>query len=107
MRSVRGIRGVLAVGAPALLAAVVGVGCRSDQASGLEAPVRSGPVATVAERGALPGDQRLPGGAPTATTAVPRTPIGKTSSPVPEDRTPVTRSPLVFPGVEATTTTTG
>ena len=107
MRSVRGIRGVLAIGAPALLAAMVGVGCRSDEASGQQLPVRAAPVGTVVEDGALPGDQRLPAGPPTVTTAVPRRPIGKTTSPVPADRTPVTRSPVLFPGVETTTTTTG
>ena len=106
MRSVRGIRGVLAIGAPALLAAVLGVGCRSDQAAGQELPVRTDPVATVVDDGLLPGAQRLPGGAPTVTTAVPRRPIARPLSPVPANRTPVTRTPLVFPGVETTTTTT-
>jgi hypothetical protein len=107
MRSVRGIRGVLAIGAPALLAAVVGVGCRSDQAAGQELPARAEPVATIVGDGLLPGDQRLPGGAPTVTTAVPHRPIGTTSSPVPANRTPVTRTPVFFPGVETTITTTG
>ena len=104
MRSVRGIRGVLAIGVPALLAAMVGVGCRSDQASGQQLQVRADPVGSVVEDGPLPGDQRLPGGT-TAPTAVPPRPIGRTSSPVPAKRTPVTRPPLVFPGVETTTTT--
>ena len=106
MRSVRRIRGVLAIGTPALLAAVLGVGCRSDQAAGQELPVRTDPVATVVEDGLLPGAQRLPGGPPTVTT-FPRRPIARPLSPVPANRTPVTRTPLVFPGVETTTTTTG
>ena len=105
MRSVWGIRGVLAIGAPALLAAMVGAGCRSDQAVGQELPARAEPVATVGDEGLLPGDQRLPGGTPTVTTAVPQRPLGKTSSPVPADRTPVTRAPVVFPGIEPTTAT--
>ena len=105
MRSVRGIRGVLAIGAPALLAAMAGVGCHSDQASGQQLPARAEPAATVTgDPLLLPGDQRLPGG-PTVTTAVPR-PIGRPSSPVPANRTRVTRAPLVLPGIEATTTTT-
>jgi len=107
MRSVRGIRGVLAIGAPALLAAMVGVGCRGDQAAGQELPDRPEPVATVAGDGLLlPGDRTLPG-PPTVTTAVRARPIGRTSSPVPADRTPETRAPVVLPGVETTTTTTG
>jgi hypothetical protein len=108
MRSVRGIRGVVAVGVPALLAAVVGVGCRSDQASGSERPDRAEPAATVVDEGLLqPGDRRLPGGAPTVITAVTPRPIGRTSSRVPANRTPVTRTPLVLPGIETSTTTTG
>ena len=106
MRSVRGIRGVLAIGAPALLAAMVGVGCGGDQAAGQQLPNRPEPVATVVGDGALPGEQRLPGATP-APTAVPARPIGRTSSPVPANRTPVTRAPVVFPGIETTTTTTG
>jgi len=106
MRSVRGIRGVLAIAAPALLAAMVGVGCRSDQASGQPLPARPEPVATVTGDGLLPGDHRLPGGPPTVTTAVPGRPIGRPSSPVPANRMPVTRPPLVLPGVETTTTDT-
>ena len=106
MRSVRGIRGVLAIGAPALLAAMVGVGCGGGQAAGQQLPNRADPAATVVEDGALPGEQRQPGATP-APTAVPARPIGRTSSPVPADRTPVTRTPVVFPGVETKTTTTG
>lgn len=107
MRSVRGIRGLLAIGAPALLAAVVGAGCRGDQASGQELPNRPEPVAAVVDDGLLPGDRKLPGGAPTVTTAVRAKPIGRTSSPVPANHTPETRPPLVLPGVETTTTPTG
>ena len=107
MRSVRGIRGVLAIGAPALLAAMVGVGCRGDQAAGQELPDRPEPVPTVVgDRPLLPGDQRLPGAPPAAAKAVPARPIGRTSSPVPANRTPVTRPPVVLPGVETTSTTT-
>ena len=104
----RGIRGLLAIGVPALLAVMVGAGCRSNQAVGQEVPDRAQPVATstaVGEDGLLPGDQRLPG-SPTVTTAVAPRPIARPSSPVPADRTPVTRTPVVFPGVETTTTTT-
>jgi hypothetical protein len=104
MRSVRGVCGVLAIGAPALLAALVGVGCRGDQAAGLELPDRPAPVATVVGDGLVPGDQRLPGGAPTVTTAVRAGPIGRPSSPVPADYLPETRPPVVLPGVETTTT---
>ena len=106
MRSVRRMRGVLAIAAPALLAAMVGAGCSSHEASGQELPDRAQPVATVVGDGLLPGDRQLPGGAPTVTTKVPARPIGRTSSPVPAHRTPVTRTPLVLPGVETTTTTT-
>jgi hypothetical protein len=107
MRSVGGIRGLLAVGAAALLTAVVGIGCRDHQASGHEPPGRPEPVARIVEDVLLPGDRTLPGGAPTVTTAVPSAPIGRTSSPVPTNRTPLTRPPLVLPRVETTTTTTG
>jgi hypothetical protein len=107
MPSVRGMRGVLAIGAPALLAAMVGVGCRGHQASGQELPDRPEPVATVVGDGLLPGDRKLPGAAPTVTTAVPSMPIGRTSAPVPAHHTAETRPPLVLPGVETTTTTTG
>jgi hypothetical protein len=107
MRSVRGIRGVLAIGAPALLAAMMGAGCRSDQAVGQQPPpARTEPMVTVVDVDRLlPGDQRLPGGTPTVTTAPAQRPIARTSSPVPTDRTPMTRTPVVFPGVETTTTT--
>jgi hypothetical protein len=104
MRSVRGIRSVLAVAAPALLAAVVGVGCGGHEASGRqEPPDRPQPVATVVGDGLLPGDRRAPAGAPTVTTAT-QPPIGKTSSPVPA-QTPVTRAPLLLAGVVTTTST--
>jgi hypothetical protein len=105
MRSVRGIRGVVAIGAAAVLAAVVGAGCRRHEASSQELPDRAQPVATVVDSQLLPGDRRLPGGASPVTTVAPR-PIGRPSSPVPAHRTPVTRPPLVLPGVETTTTTT-
>jgi len=96
MRSVWRMRGVLALG----VLAVVGVGCSSHQASGQEIPDRRPePVATVVGDGLLPGDQRVPGAAPKATTAVPAAPIGKTSSPVPADHTAETRPPVVLPGV--------
>jgi hypothetical protein len=107
MRSVRRVRAVLAIRAPALLAAVVGIGCSGRQASSQEIPDRPEPVVSVAGDGLLPGDRRLPGGAATVTTAVPARPIGKTSSPVPADHTPETRPPLVSPGVETTTAPTG
>ena len=62
MRSVRGIGGLLAVGAPALLAAMAGVGCGGDRASGQGLPDRPEPVASVVGDGLLlPGDQRVPG----------------------------------------------
>ena len=62
MRSVRGIRGLLAIGAPALLAAMAGVGCSGDRASGQGLPDRPEPVASVVGDGPLlPGDQRVPG----------------------------------------------
>ncbi len=107
MRSVRGIGGLLAIGAPALLAAMAAVGCSSDQASGQELPDRPEPVASVVGDGLLlPGDQRVPG-APGVTATVSTRPIGRTSSPVPKHYTHATRPPLVLPGVETTTTTPG
>jgi hypothetical protein len=104
MRSVRGIGGVLAIGAPALLAAMVGVGCRGHEAAVQEVPGHAQPVGTVVEDAPVPGDQRLPGGAPTVTTATTR-PIGRSPSPVPGNRTQATRPPVVFPTVQTTTTT--
>ena len=93
MRSVRGIRGVLALAAPALLVAVLGVGCGGNQASSQELPESPQPVATIGE-GLLPGDRRAPDATPAVTTA-PRLPIGRTKSPVPV-RTPP--SPTRTPG---------
>ena len=88
MRSVQGMRGVLALAAPALLVAVLSVGCGGDQASGQELPDSPEPVATIVDDELLPGDRRAPD-APTVTTAAPRPPIGRTKSPVPV-RTPPT-----------------
>jgi len=82
MRSVRGIRGVLALLAPALLVAVVGVGCGGHKASSQELPDSSHPEARIVGDGLLPGDRRAPGVAPVTTTRPPP-PIGRTSSPVP------------------------
>jgi hypothetical protein len=86
MRSVWGSGGVLALSAPAVLLAVLGVGCGGHQASSqeLESPE---PVATVVGDGLLPGDGRAPDATPTVTTVAPRPPIGRTKSPVPV-RTP-------------------
>ena len=88
MRSVRGIGGVLALAAPAVLVAVLGVGCGGHQASGQELPESPEPVATIVGDGLLPGDRRAPDATSTVTTA-PRPPIGRTKSPVPV-RTPPT-----------------
>ena len=96
MRSVRGIRGVLALAAPALLVAVFGVGCGGNQASSQELPESPEPVVvTIVGDGFLPGDRRAPDATPTVTTAAPRLPIGRTKSPVPV-RTPP--SPTGIPG---------
>jgi hypothetical protein len=104
MRSVRGIRGILAVVAPALLVAMVGAGCGGHEASGRhEPPDRLQPVATSVGDGLLPGDRRAPVGAPNVTKAT-QPPIGKTSSPVPV-HTPVTRAPLLLTEVVTTTST--
>lgn len=104
MRSVRGIRNVLAMAAPALLVVVVGAGCGGDEASSRqELPDSPRPVATIGE-GLVPGERRAPGPAPVTTTAPPR-PIGRPSSPVPANHVPVTRPPLWLAGVVTTTST--
>ena len=95
MRSVRGIEGVLALVAPALLAAVFGVGCGGHQASGQERLESPEPVATVVGDGVLPGDRRTPDATSTVTTAAPRLPIGRAKSPVP---VPTPPSPTGTPG---------
>jgi len=107
MRSVRGIGGLLAIGAPAFLAAMAGVGCGGDRASGQGLPDRPEPVASVVGDGLLlPGDQTVPGARGVPTTVSTR-PIGRTSSPVPTPYTHATRPPLVLPRVETTASTTG
>jgi hypothetical protein len=66
-----------------LLLLVAAAGCTDHHASGQESPAGSGPpAATISDvrEGLSPGDQRTPGAA-TATTARPRTPIARTSSP--------------------------
>lgn len=82
MRPVRGMNSVLTRAAPAVLVAVLGVGCGGDQASGQELPESPEPVATIVTDGIVPGDRRAPD-APTVTTQTPRPPIGRTKSPVP------------------------
>ena len=94
MRSVRGMRGVLALAAPAVLVAVLGVGCGGEQASGEELPESPEPVATIVSDRLLPGDQRAPD-APTVATQAPRPPIGRTKSPVPVRTAP---TPTRIPG---------
>ena len=69
MQSVRGMRGVLALAAPAVLVAVLGVGCGGQQASGQELPESPEPVATIVGDGLLlPGDRRAPDAKLTVTT---------------------------------------
>jgi hypothetical protein len=94
MRSVRGNRN-FAMPATVLLVVVVAVGCGSDEASSSrqELPGRPQPVTTFVGDGLLPGDQRVPDRAAVTTTA-PRLPIGRPMSPLPANRTPVTRPPL-------------
>lgn len=82
MRSVRGMKGVFALAAPAVLVAVLGVGCGGDQASGQELPESPEPVATVVTEGVLPGDRRVPDG-PTVTTKVFHPPIARAKIPMP------------------------
>ena len=89
MRSVWGSGGVLALSAPAVLVAVLGVGCGGHQASGQEVRESPEPVATIVGDGVLAGERRAPDATPTVTTAAPRPPIGRTKSPVPV-RTPPT-----------------
>ena len=94
MRSVRGIGGVLALSAPAVLVAMLGVGCGGNQASSQELPESPQPVATiVVGEGLLPGDRRAPDAKLTVTTTT--RPIGRSSSPV-SARTPP--SPTRTPG---------
>ena len=81
MRSVRGIGGVLAVAAPAVLVALFGVGCGGHQASGQELPDSPEPVTTIVGDGLLPGDRRAPDAKLAVTTTT--RPIGRSSSPVP------------------------
>jgi hypothetical protein len=71
-------RGTLA----ALLVALGAAGCTGHEASGQEAPVDTGqPAASrISGEELVPGEQRLPG-PPTVTTAIPRRPIARTSSP--------------------------
>jgi hypothetical protein len=88
MRSVWGSGGVLALSAPALLVALLGVGCGGHQASSQELPKSPEPVATIAGDGLLPGDRKAPDPTPTVTTAAPRPPIGRTKSPVPARTSP-------------------
>lgn len=88
MRSVRGMRGVLALAAPAVVVAVLGVGCGGEQVSGQELPQSPEPVATIVTEGILPGDRRAPDG-PTVTTQVFRPPLGRAKIPMPV-RTPST-----------------
>ncbi len=87
MRSVRGIGGVLALAAPAVLVAVLGVGCGGRQASSQELPESPEPVATIVGDGLLPGDRRAPD-PPTVTTAAIRIPIARTKTPVPVSTPP-------------------
>ena len=94
MRSVRGIGGVLALAAPALLVAMFGVGCGGNQASGQERPESPEPVVVaIVGDGLLPGDRRAPDAKLAVTTTT--RPIGRSSSPVPA-RTPP--SPTRTPG---------
>ena len=60
MRSVRGMWGVRSLAVPAVLLALLGVGCGGHQASGQGLPESPEPVATVVGDGFLPGDQRAP-----------------------------------------------
>ena len=94
MRSVRGIGGVLAFAAPALLVAMFGVGCGGDQPSGQERPESPEPVVvSIVDDGLFPGDRRAPDAKLAVTTTT--RPIGRSSSRVPA-RTPA--SPTRTPG---------
>ena len=104
MRSVRGNRNRLAMSAAVVLFVVAGVGCGGEEASSRqELPGGPQPVATIADDGFLPGDQRAPDTA-TVTTTAPRLPIGRPSRPVPANRTPVTRPALHLEAVTTTST---
>lgn len=91
---------------PALLVVAVGAGCGGGHpASGPVQPDSSGRlVATISGDGVLPGEQRLPDGAPALTTTTTQPPIARTSSPVGPMPVPVTRPPLQL-GPVATTST--
>src|SRR6185369_15298853 len=95
MRSVRRYRKVLGIPASILIVAVAGVGCGRPNAAtgGLPGTTgRPGSAEIITGEGVLPGVRRAADGPPTATTARPRPPIGRTSSPVPST-VPVTRPP--------------
>ena len=100
MRSVRGMRGVITLAGPAVLVAVLGVGCGGDQASGQELPESPEPVATVITDGILPGDRRAPDG-PTVTTKVFRPPLGRAKIPIPVSPPPTVpvRTPTTLAGI--------
>ena len=68
MRSVRGTGGVRSLAAPAVLVALLGVGCGGHQASGQGLPESPEPVATVVVDGLVPGDRRAPDAKLAATT---------------------------------------
>ena len=100
MRSVRGMKGVLALAAPAVLVAVLGVGCGGDQASGQEFLESPEPVATFAGDGLLPGDRRAPDG-PTVTPKAFRPPLGRAKIPMPVGPPPTVpvRTPTTLTGI--------
>lgn len=100
MRSVRGMRGVIALAAPAVLVAVLGVGCGGEQVSGQELPESPEPVATVITDGILPGDRRAPDGL-TVTTKAFRPPLGRAKIPMPVRPPPTVpvRTPSTLTGI--------
>jgi hypothetical protein len=91
MRSVRRNAGILALPAPAVVVALLGVGCGGHQASSQGPRESPEPVATIAGEGLLPGDRKPPDPTPTVTTAAPRPPIARTKSPVPARTPPADR----------------
>jgi hypothetical protein len=108
MRSVTWVR---FISVPALLLAVVAVGCGGHQNAG-QGPPGSPPGASdarISGESVVAGDRRVPGTGTTMTTARPGfTGIARTSSPVPppELRTPVSRPRLPWAGTATTSGTT-
>jgi hypothetical protein len=110
MRSVMWVR---SISVPALVLAVVAVGCGGHQNAGQGLPgstpgASAASDARISGESVVAGDPRVPGTGTTVTTARPGfTGIARTSSPVPppELRTPVSRPPLLLAGTATTTGT--